>query len=165
MAHPAVRPMLPSVRRLLAGECGAVTVDYVVLVSGAAMLAAGLAAAYTNQLLQLNYNVAANVQERDTRPSFAYRPYDEGVHSTFATLFSTLTDGELSELSAWGNAKRSVPPAGTQDELETFRDLDNAITAVYGSRYKSRGDGDDYDAATLERIVAKLGLANASLPD
>lgn len=148
------------VTAFLACERGAVTVDYVVLVSGAAMLAAGLAAAYANQVLQLNYNVAANMQERETRPSFAYRPHDAGVHETFATLMSTLTDEELEQMSGWGNAVRLAPPQG-EAEAERFHDLDNAITAVYAGRYASRGGDTAYDAAEVEGIAVKLGLGRA----
>ncbi len=158
------RSVRSPVAAFAASEGGAVTVDYVVLVSGAAMLAAGLAAAYTNQVLQLNYNVAANMQQRETRPSFAYRPYDPEVHGIFATLLSTLTEGELQQMSGWGNAVRGDPPQ-TDAEAERFRDLDNAITAVYASRYASRGEGADYHPAAVEGIAAKLGLAGGASQD
>ncbi len=160
-----VRSTRPAVRDFIRREGGAVTVDYSVLLTGVVGVAIALAAYFTSELLQLNYNVGARLQQRETRPSFAYRPYDADVHRTFATLFSTLTDDELGQMSAWGNATRAEPPVTTEAELETYRDLDNAITAVYGSRSESRGESRDYDAALVERIVGKLGLADASLLD
>ena len=161
-----VRPVSPSpLRAFLAAETGAVTVDWTVLAAGTTGLGIALAAIYTDQILQLNYNVGANVQERDTRPSFAYVPYDPDVHETFATLFSTLTDEDLAQVSSWGNARRDNPPASTQEEVETFRDLDNAVTAVYGRRHESRGESAEYDQQALESIVVRLGLADASLLD
>ncbi|MCK0167806.1 hypothetical protein MWU52_09630 [Jannaschia sp. S6380] len=144
----------------LQDESGQVSVNFAVLAAGLAGLAASLAWLYADRIGQLNFNIGARVQERETRPSYAYVPYDILLHDHFKSQLSTLNDEDLEQLSSWGNATREERAALPEEQAGVLDDFDNAITIAHGERYKSRGADDSYNEAEVGRIFEDLGYGS-----
>lgn len=144
----------------LRDESGTISVNFTVLAAGLAGLAASVAWLYADQIGQLNFNVGARIQERDTRPSYAYLPYDILLHEQFKTQLSALNDEDLETLSSWGNATRDERGVLPEEQAGMLDDFDNAITIAHGERYKSRGTGEDFDEGEVARIFEDLGYGD-----
>lgn len=142
-------------------ECGAISVDFVVLTSSITGLGLASMAAYSAEIGLITANVGNGAeQHRDTRPSFAYRAHNPETYQAYATAVSQLTDEDLAVLAAWGNATRRTADQLTDPAaIQFFEDFDNAITLAYANRSQARSDETEFEAYDLGRVSAMLGLS------
>ena len=140
-------------------ETGAVAVDGVVLIAGATGMAMAAMAAYSDQLSLVSFNVGAGVQQRETRPSYAYVPHDGLAYSAYTQMIVALPTDDLGVLSAWANSVRATRDQMTDPAaIAFFDDFDNAITIAHARRYTSRDTGTEFSQDDFDRVADAVGI-------
>ncbi|CTQ31632.1 hypothetical protein [Jannaschia rubra] len=140
-------------------ETATVALNWVVLTAGLTGLAGAAMVVFSGEIDALSFNVGAGMQNREQRPSWAYKPHDQARYDGMRTALATLTRPELDAVSAWGNALRPYRDTVSGEDGEAFDDLDAAITANFGDRSLERGTETTADEQALAGAFAKLGVS------
>ena len=152
------------VRAFIRQESGTVAVDWVVLTASAAAMAGAAYAVMALDMRMLNEDMAGQMQERESRPAFAYMPYDAEAFTVYVKAFGSLEDAELDAVSALLNGMRDGRGAASNAERAAYDDLDEAVDKAYAARLKERPGSTAVDGKALDQAVARLADYGDPLP-
>ncbi|GIT90901.1 hypothetical protein JANAI62_13550 [Jannaschia pagri] len=156
---------MPKFLPFLRSEDGAVTVDYVVLLSVAAAAAAATAGALSegvsdvNRAVETQMGTQGMVGETWATAMANYTPYDEPTYSQLYAGFSSLENPDLDVLEGMVNVlvEQMTPEASTDEEYGMLNDMTFSIGRVYADRVRARPGQTEYDEASVAPILADLG--------